>query len=71
VILDVENANAVSKAGYELVSAQDEKKSLCVSLRDNEAKPIGYISLNKGTEFTEFDITQVVNAAKEISCLLS
>jgi hypothetical protein len=71
VILDLDDVQAVSKAGYELVRAQDEKKSLCVSLRDKESKPVGYVALKKNTEFTKENIETFEKFAKEVSFLLA
>ncbi|MDR1642529.1 MAG: hypothetical protein LBT59_22810 [Clostridiales bacterium] len=71
VILNTEDQAANSQSGYDLVRAQDEKMSLCVSIRDKDSKPIGYTALKKDTQFTESDIDRFTKYAKEVSFLLA
>jgi hypothetical protein len=71
VILDLKDQDATSKAGFELVRAQEASQSLCSSLRDMESKPIGYVSLKKDEAITDADIERIKELAKDISFLLN
>lgn len=71
VILNVDDdANMVSGALLDIMHDMKETNFLCCMLTTIKGKHIGFVSLNKDTDFTEQDITDIQTLAGQVSALL-
>jgi hypothetical protein len=71
IILDTEKRDPdLARIGYELVEAKGVSKSLCVVMRSLRNTVLGYVSLGKNTEFTQNDITTMIQVGAHVASLL-
>jgi len=61
----------IAKSAYSLLYAMDEKKGLFVYIYNDHKKPLGFLSLCKNDDFSEFDISLMNRMSVEIGTLLS
>lgn len=61
----------MGSAMYELMKSDEDYQSLCVLLKTMNGKKLGYLSMKKVSDFTEFDIQSMESLAERISALLS
>lgn len=61
----------VGGAMCDLMESQHEHQALCVLLKSNKGKSIGYIQLTKDDAFTRSDISKMKDLGEKVSTLLS
>jgi hypothetical protein len=70
VIVD-SSAGELPKEEHILLIAQNERRALCVALKDMQGGAIGYVALKKDGEFTGFDISVMKDVSIKIGSMMS
>ncbi len=72
LVFDIDDKSTpVGGAMCDMMREEGSKKSLCVMLKTEKGKSIGYVSMKKDIDFTEDDIYDIQSLGDQISVLLS